>query len=127
MAIQYQVNIQINSGCDFRQEYTLANPDLTPKVITGAKFLGALGKHPEAIIAWKSTSEEPVYNFIPFTTSVVDGDKGIYSIGLTAAQTSKLHEGQYGYNVVLEDVNGTRTEVVTGLAFVEKAFATLGT
>ena len=125
MAIQYQVNIQVNAGCDFRQEFTLGNPDLSPKVITGAKFLGAMGKHPEAIVAYLSTSEEPVHNFIPFTTSVVDGEGGVYSIALTAAQTSKLHEGKYVYNVVLEDVNGTRTEVVTGLVFVEKAFATL--
>jgi len=125
MAIQYQVNIQITSGCDFRQEYTLGNPDLSPKVITGATFKAALGKHPEAIKAYLSTSEEPVYNFIPFTTSVVDGTGGIYSIALTATQTSKLHEGKYVYNVVLEDVNGTITEVISGLAFVEKAFATL--
>lgn len=125
MAIQYQVNIQITSGCDFLQEFTLTNPDLTPKVITGAKFLGALGKHPEAIKADLSTRDNPVYNFTPFTTTVVDGNGGVYSIGLTAEQTSKLHEGKYVYNVVLEDVNGFRTEVVTGLAFVEKAFATL--
>ena len=125
MAIQYKVNIQITAGCDFRQEFTLANPDLSPLALTGAKVHGAMGKHPEAIKAYLSTSEEPVHNFIPFTTTVVDGNSGIYSIGLTAAQTTQLNEGKYVYNVVLEDVNGILTEAVSGLCFVEKAFATL--
>ena len=70
MAIQYQVNIQITAGCDFRQEFTLTNPDLTPKVITGATFLGGVSKHSVSVNAVKSTSEEPVYNIVPFTTSV---------------------------------------------------------
>ena len=125
MAIQYVVNIQITAGCDFRQEFTLATPDLSPLVLTGAKVKAAMGKHPTAIHANISTRAEPSYNFIPFTTSVVDGDGGIYSIALSATETSKLHEGKYVYNVVLEDVNGTLTEAVSGLVFVEKAFATL--
>ena len=125
MAIQYQVNIQITSGCDFRQEYTLGNPDLSPKVITGATFKAGLSKHADSINAHESTRDEPVYKIIPFTTSVVDGNGGIYSIGLTAEQTQKLQEGKYVFNVVLEDVNGYVTEVVSGLAFVEKGFASL--
>ena len=125
MAIQYQVNIQITSGCDFRQEYTLGNPDLSPKVITGATFKAGLSKHAVSINAHESTRDEPVYKIIPFTTSVVDGDGGIYSIALTADQTQKLEEGKYMYNVVMVDVNGTTTEILTGLAFVEKGFASL--
>ena len=125
MAIQYQVNIQVTSGCDFRQEFTLANPDLTPMNLTGAVFKAALAKHPEAVKAHLSTSEEPVYNIVPFTTSVVDGAGGVYSIAMSAAETQKLHEGKYVYNVIVEDVNGTKTEVVSGLAFVEKGFASL--
>ena len=125
MAIQYQVNIQITSGCDFRQEFTLANPDLTPKNITGATFKAGLAKHAVSIDALLSTRDEPVYKIVPFNTTVVDGGKGVYSIGLTAAQTNQLQEGKYVYNVVLVDVNGYKSEVVTGLAFVEKGFASL--
>lgn len=125
MAIQYQVNIQVTAGCDFRQEFTLANPDLTPKVITGATFKAGLSKHAVSINANESTSAKPVYNIVPFTTSVVDGSGGVYSISLTAAQTQQLKEGKYLYNVIIEDVNGIRTEVVSGLAFVEKGFASL--
>ena len=125
MAIQYQVNIQITSGCDFRQEFTLANPDLTAKNITGATFKAGLAKHAVSIDALLSTRDEPVYKIVPFTTTVVDGGKGVYSIALTADQTNKLQEGKYVYNVVLVDVNGYKSEVVTGLAFVEKGFASL--
>ena len=125
MAIQYQVNIQVTAGCDFRQEFTLSNPDLTPKVITGATFKAGLSKHAVSIVANESTRDNPVYNIVPFTTSVVDGNGGVYSIALTAAQTQRLQEGKYVFNVVLEDVNGYVTEVVSGLAFVEKGFASL--
>ena len=125
MAIQYQVNIQITAGCDFRQEFTLANPDLTPKVITGANFKAGLAKHAVSIDAYQSTSEKPVYKITPFTTSVVDGNGGVYSIAMTAAETQKLKEGKYVYNVILEDVNGIKSEVVSGLVFVEKGFASL--
>ena len=125
MAIQYQVNIQVTSGCDFRQEFTLANPDLTPKNITGATFKAGLAKHAVSINAHESTSENPVYKIIPFTTSVVDGNGGVYSIAMNAADTQKLQEGKYVYNVILVDVNGIKSEVVSGLAFVEKGFASL--
>ena len=122
MAVQYQVNIAINAGCDFRQEFSLAEADKTPLDITGGKFIGALAKHPNAIIAYLSTSEEPVYNIVPFTTSVVDGVGGVYSIGLTAAQTCLLEEGKYVYNVVM-NTGGVITEVVSGLAFVQTSLA----
>ena len=125
MAIQYHVNIQVTAGCDFRQEFTLTNPDLTPKVITGATFKGGMSKHAVSLNAVESTSAEPVYNIVPFTTSVVSGEGGVYSIGLTAAQTQVLEEGKYVYNVVLVDVNGFTTEVISGLVFVEKGFASL--
>ena len=58
-----------------------------------------------SVNAVESTSEEPVYNIVPFTTSVVSGEGGVYSIGPTE-QTHKLEEGKYLYNVVLKDVNG---------------------
>ena len=44
---------------------------------------------------------------------------------MNAADTQKLQEGKYVYNVILVDVNGIKSEVVSGLAFVEKGFASL--
>lgn len=125
MAIQYAVNIQITSGCDFRQEFYLTNPDLTPMNIKGAKFKAAVAKHPEAIDANLSESGNPVYQMLPMHTSVVDGYGGVYSIALSAAETSVLFEGKYVYNVIMIDQAGYKREVVSGLAFVERAFASV--
>ena len=124
MAVQYQVNIAINAGCDFRQEFTLAEADRTPLDITGKTFKAGLAKHPNAIVAYLSTSTEPVYKVIPMTTAVVDGGKGVYSIALTAAQTSTLEEGKYHYNVILSE-GGFNMEVVSGLAFVQTSLASV--
>ena len=122
MAAQYQVNITVSAGTDFTQEFTIANPDGTPVNITGYKFFANLAKHPTAIDAAVSTSGSPVYSYVPFTTLVVDGKKGIYNITLTSAQTSKLQEGKYVYNVVMQDLNSEKSSVVSGLAFVDVAF-----
>ena len=122
MAAQYQVNISVAAGTDFTQEFTVTNPDNSPVDITGYKFFANLAKHPTAIDAAVSTSGSPVYKYVPFTTLVVDGKKGIYNITLTAAQTSKIEEGKFVYNVVMQDLNGEKSNVVGGLAFVDVAF-----
>ena len=122
MAAQFQVNISVAAGTDFTQEYTVTNPDNSPVDITGYKFFANLAKHPTAIDAAVSTSGSPVYTYVPFTTLVVDGKKGLYSITLTTAQTSKLEEGKYVYNVVMQDLNGEKSNVIGGLAFVDVAF-----
>ena len=122
MAAQYQVNISVAAGTDFTQEFTVTNPDNSPVDITGYKFFANLAKHPTAIDAAVSTSGSPVYKYVPFTTLVVDGKKGIYNITLTAAQTSKIEEGKFVYNIVMQDLNGEKSNVVGGLAFVDVAF-----
>jgi len=124
MAAQYQVNIAIQAGTDFCQTFYLAEPDKTPLDITGAKFIGALAKHPGAFDANLSTSDNMVYKMWPFITRVVDGQGGAYSISLPADVTKELEEGKYVYNVVT-DMGGVRTEVVTGLAFVTLSFGSL--
>ena len=125
MAAAYQVNITIAAGVDFAQEYTVTHPDQSAVDITGYKFYANLAKHPNAIDAALSTSGTKVYEYIPFSTIVNSGVDGKYAIALTSSQTSKLSEGKYVYNVVMQDLNGEKTSVVTGLAFVEVAFGAL--
>ena len=122
MAAQFQVNITISAGADFTQEYTVTSPDGLPVNITGYKFFANLAKHPTAIDATVSTSGAPAYNFIPFTTNIVSGVSGTYSITMLAKDTSKLAEGKYVYNVVMEDLDGERTNLTGGIAFVDVAF-----
>ena len=125
MASPFQVNINISAGVDFVQQFTVNNPDFTPVNITGFKFHAKLAKHPTAIDAVTSTSGVPVYNYVSFDTSVVDGQKGIYSISMDTKKTSLLPEGKYVYSVVLENLSGEKSPAVDGIAFVDVAFGAL--
>ena len=125
MAPQFQVNINVSAGVDFNQEFVIQNPDGSPVVITECTFAANLAKHPTAVDAAVSTSGTPVRTYVPFTTSVVDGVGGKYSIALTPTQTAKLQEGKYVYNVVMTDVNGDTQSIMSGLAFVDVAFGSL--
>ena len=121
MASQYQVNIQIQAGVDFYQTYFLAGNDMGPVDITGLTLYASMAKHTNAINVTTSTSTDKVYKAIPFTSSVVDGPNGQYSISLPSNITTKLEEGKYVYSVVLEDGNNDKTEILSGLVFVHPA------
>ena len=125
MAAPFTVNINISAGADFTQQFTITNPDLSPVNITGYKFYANLAKHLTAEDALVSTSGTRKYAYHPFTTRIIDGKKGIYSISMSSPNTSKLVEGKYMYNVIMEDTSGDKTSVITGLAFVDIAFGAL--
>ena len=125
MASPFQVNINISAGVDFTQQFTVNNPDFSPVDITGFKFLAKLAKHPTSIDAMTSTSGTPVYNYVTFDTSIVDGKKGIYSISLVSAKTSLLAEGKYVYSVVMQNTSGEKSPAIEGISFVDVAFGAL--
>ena len=122
MSSGYQINIVINAGSSFYQEFYLTEPDLSPKQITGSKFFASLSKHPRSIDVEVSTSSKLKYNSYRFNTRVVNGNRGIYSLSMPAHQTQKLKEGKYVFNVVMKEKNGHRSSVLDGLAFVDIAF-----
>ena len=123
MSASYQVNLQINAGTTFKQNFYLTNPDKSPTNITGYVFYARIAKHPSAMVATESTRDNPVYNYIPMTATVVDGVGGVYCLYMSSKQTAKLSEGKYCYSVVAQDRNGNKSEVVDGLVFVERGFA----
>ena len=122
MASPFTVNINVNAGTDFTQQFTITNPDLSPVDITGYKFYANIAKHPTAVDATVSTSGNPKYAYTPFTTKVDSGTAGTYSISLSSTASSKLVEGKYVYNIIMEDLSGDKTSVISGLAFVDVAF-----
>ena len=122
MAAPFSVNLVIGAGIDFNQQFTLTNADKSPIDITGYTFYGNLSKTERAINAVLSTSTDPVYVRTPFTTTIVNGTGGVYSISLTADQTRALQLGKYVYDVVMRDLNGELLQAVSGLAFVDVAF-----
>ena len=75
-----------------------------------------------AIDAAASTSGSPVYKYIPFSTNVVSGADGLYSLTMLSNETSKLQEGKYVYNVVMTDLDGEKSNLIGGVAFVDVAF-----
>ena len=121
MATNYQVNIVIQAGVDFVQEFYLTNPDRSPKNITGFKFASNMSKHTGSIDATRTTSSKKVHRIVPFRTRVVNGKKGIFSISLPSSDTKRLKEGKYVYSAVMRDKEGTTSEAVSGLCFVEIA------
>lgn len=121
MTSAYQVNISIDAGLPFTQEYYITNPDRSPRNITGFKFLGSASKHPNSIDATKARSGGPVYKMLPFTTRIVDGQKGIVSISMSKDLTSRMAEGKYVYSITMKDVNGHSSSAVSGLCFVNIA------
>ena len=123
MSASYQVNIQINAGTTFKQEFYITNPDKSPSNITGYKFYAKMAKHATAMNAVESTRDNPVYNYTPMTATVLDGVGGKYCLYMSAKQTAQLSEGKYVYSVVAQDLNGYKSEVVDGLVFVERGFA----
>jgi hypothetical protein len=118
----FQVNLTISAGLNFRQEFILTNPDKSPVNLSGASFTGAISKYERAINADLSTSAVPVYERMFFECEIVNNELGVYCIKLTPAQTAKLLEGKYVYNVVMKNVNGELLPAVQGLAFVQVAF-----
>ena len=73
-----QINLAIQGGVDFTQEFTVTNNDMSPKNITGATFHAKIAKHQTAKVVELSTRADPVYTCVPFTTKVVDGLGGRY-------------------------------------------------
>lgn len=125
MAAPNQVNIAISAGVDFKQEFTITNPDFSPVDITGFQFLARLAKHPTAVDAMVSTSGVPVYDYVAFDTAVENGQLGVYSISMDAAKTSLLTEGKYLYNIVVVNTSGDKSPALSGLVFVDVAFGAL--
>lgn len=112
-------NLELVTGCDFYQEFTVANPDFSPIDITDYMFHGAVEKHPGAIDA-NSADSERVTNKL--TAEIVDASRGTYCIKFPAASSLKLEEGKYVYQVLMVDPAGTTSPVISGLMFVNKGF-----
>ena len=123
--MSFIVNLNVSAGTTFSQQFSLTNPDLSPKNITGYKFRGYMAKNPGSVDAVTSTSTFPKHKYYPFACSVYDGQKGIYDIYMTSSMTSELNEGKYVYSIVGIHPNGTSSEVVNGLAFVQKSFGSV--
>ena len=118
----FVTHLELQTGCDFYQEFYLTNPDLSPMDITNCSFHAALQKHPGAIDA-NSENSDRVTNKL--TTNVVDATNGIYAVTFPAKDNNHLEEGKYVYQVMMLDPNGHFSPVADGLVFVQKGFGVI--
>lgn len=116
-----QLNLNISAGTNFSQSFSVSNPDQSSTDLSGFNVIARLSKRAGAYDAVASTVTAPVFEYITFTTTMVDAATGECSISLTAAQTAVLQEGKYVYSVVLDDGAGTITEILQGLVTVRPA------
>lgn len=115
----YVSNLELQTGCDFYQEFSLTNPDFSPVDLTGCFFHGAFQKHPTALDA-NSADSARVTNKL--TTQVLDATNGLYCIKFGASQSSNIKEGKYVYQVVMVDPAGRISPAASGLLFIDKGF-----
>jgi len=125
MAIQLPINIEISAGVDFSKSFTLKNDDESAIDITNYTFSARLSKYPGSRNV-KGTSEDPLWQYIPFTVTITDGPNGVYELSLPAATTVKLKEGKYVYNITSQPSGGDYSNNQDGLAFVTLAFGYTG-
>ncbi len=126
MARQYPVNIEIAAGVDFSKVFYMKNADLSPTDLTGYTFSARLAKHAGALNAVSSTSDAPVWQYIPFIVTITDTTNGVYTLSLPAETTAKLKEGKYVYNITSQPSGGDFANNVSGLIFVSVAFGNTG-
>ena len=126
MAKQFPINIEIAAGVDFSKTFRLQNEDFSPIDITNHTFSARLAKHRGALNAVTSTSDAPVWKYIPFGVNITDGTNGVYELTLSAETSAKLEEGKYVYNITSAPSGGDFASNVSGLAFVTVAFGNTG-
>ena len=122
---QTPVNLHLSAGSTFTKSFIVRNDDYSPYNLERTVIKGAMAKHPAALNADLSTSTEPVYKIIPLDVNVINPIGGEYAIGLSSEDSKLIPEGKYVYNVVMTGVDGSVSNLMSGLIFVDSSFATL--
>jgi hypothetical protein len=121
---QVPVNLSMSAGAGFSQSFVIRNDDYSPRNIERCILKGYMSKHPGALNAHESTSTDPVYVRYPFDVQVPNGTDGRYVINMSSTDSMAISEGKYVYNVVMTNtVTGTVESLLSGLIFVDVAFA----
>ena len=126
MATQSQINLRMSAGTSFEQTFSVLIPDGSAVDITGYTFYAKMAKHESALNAEASTAGAPVWRYVEMTTAISDAAAGKYTISLADTINVKLEEGKYVFSVVMEDLATTKSEVISGLVFVDRGFAHTG-
>ena len=106
----YVSNIVINTSTTFAQSFTLENINTNAVLdLTGYNGRSEMRKHPGSTTG-----------ITTFTVSFPNRTGGQVNIGLTTTQTAALKPGRYGYDLLIDDGNGSVDRVVEGMAIVSQ-------
>lgn len=109
----YIVNIDIPSGADFDQTFTLETFDGLPFDFTGYTAASMIKK--------SSASLKPTATF---NVSFPDRKLGKIKISLASTITSNIKEGRYSYDVII-DSGSVKKRVIKGSALVTAGITTM--
>lgn len=109
----YTINIDIPSGADFDQTFTLESFDGLPFDLTGYTAASMLKK--------SSASLKPTATF---NVSFPDRTLGKIRISLASTITSNIKEGRYSYDILI-DSGSTKKRVIRGSALVTAGITTM--
>lgn len=99
------VNITIEQGTDYREVFTVNNPDGSPLDLTGYTGIAKIRKFPES-----NTSTS-------FSVGIVSS-AGQVVVSLANTTSQELKEGRYYYDVVIVSSSNQKTKVVNGMVHV---------
>jgi hypothetical protein len=115
----------MSAGSGFVQSFIVRNDDYSPRNLERTTIKGSMAKHPGALNADVSTSTDPVYKVFPLDIQVPNGIDGTYEVRMASEDSKLIPEGKYVYNVVMVNIAGEVENLMSGLIFVDSAFASL--
>jgi hypothetical protein len=98
-------NITIDAEADFGRAFQVSESGV-PVDVTGYTFAAQIREH------FHSTAKTE------FTTNITNAATGLFTIGLTVAQTTGLTSGKQYYDIVMTDAGGNKTRLLQGDALV---------
>jgi hypothetical protein len=113
MAAVSVVNLVIQKGTDFEEEFNLAEDDGSPLNLVGYTAAAKIRKHPTS----------PKYT--PFVITFIDREGGRIKISLNNSQTLQLQSGRNYYDLIIIDGNQKIKKIVEGNIIVNDT-ATVG-
>lgn len=101
------VELEIDAGATFSTEITVSENDGTGKNLADYSITSQLRKS-----YYSSTATD-------FTINVTDQANGVFTMGITAANTANIRAGRYVFDVELENtIDGTITRIFEGVVVV---------
>jgi len=106
MPLTVKWNQDFNAGQTWITDFTLLNPNGTPRSVIGNTFQSSLKRHYKSV------------NATTILVEVLDASTGNIKLSLTDTQTTALIGGKYLYDVEMTDTEGIKERIIQGVITV---------